>query len=270
MANAKDIAAEDVHRRILLVGPTGSGKTSQIWTLPGKKFCYVFDPNALSSLRGCDVEYELFLPDIMSMDMTLKGFNKGSRSDRPKKPVEPTIFNRWAEDFNKRYDEGFFSGFDWLIFDSATFVSKAIMDRQLFINGRYGDVEDIADYKVVGAKVADIFANISGMKINIFMTGHLSTYQDEKTQKIMTQINLPGRARNLVPLHFTDIWLAQASGDAKGGKYEVRTIAEARGLQDIRCSLKGLQALEEVTIKDFRNPTQYGVGALLQKATKRN
>lgn len=268
MANARD-ASLAVHKRILLVGQTGSGKTTQIWTLPGKKFCYVFDPNALSSLQGCDVDYEEFLPDVMSMDMSLKGFNKGSKSDRPVKPAEPKIFNAWAEDFNKKYDAGFFADYQWLVFDSATFVTKAIMDRQLYINGRYGDVEDIADYKVVGAKVADIFANIAGMKMNILMTGHLSTYQDEKTKKIETQLNLPGRARNLLPLQFTDVWLAQAGDDQKGGvKYEVRTVPDLRGLQTIRCSIPGLLPVEDVTIKDFKNPALYGVGRLLAKARR--
>lgn len=264
MPNAKD-ASLDIHKRLLLVGRTGSGKTSQIWTLPGRKFLYLFDPNTISSLRGCDVDYEEFLPDVVEMDMSLKGFNKNSRSDSVRKKSEPSVYNRWIEDFNTRYEAKFFDDYDWLIFDSATFFTKAVMDRQLFINGRYGEVEDRADYKVVGAKIADIFANISGMKINILMTGHIATYQDEKTQRIDTQLNLPGRARGSIPLQFTDIWLAQAGEGEKGTiKYTVRTVPDPRGLQDIRCSIPGLQAIEDVTIKDYKNPTQCGVGKLLK------
>lgn len=267
MPNAKDVALEDAHKRILLVGQTGAGKTTQIWSLPGKKFLYIFDPNAMSSLRGCDVDYEEFLPDVLNMDMTLKGFNKGAKSDKPTgKAPEPTVFNRWVEDFNRRYDTKQFDEYQWLIFDSATFFTKAVMDRQLFINGRYGEVEDRPDYKIVGAKVADIFANISGMKINILMTGHIATYQDEKTQRIDTQLNLPGRARNSLPLQFTDIWLAHTADAEKGGvKYQVRTVPDQRGLQTIRCSIKGLQPVEDVTI-DFKNPTTSGIGKLLRKA----
>jgi hypothetical protein len=103
------------------------------------------------------------------------------------------------------------------------------------------------------------------MKINILMTGHIATYQDEKTQRIDTQLNLPGRARGSIPLQFTDIWLAQAGEGEKGAiKYTVRTVPDPRGLQDIRCSIPGLQAIEDVTIKDYKNPTQCGVGKLLK------
>lgn len=268
MPNAKDAAVE-AHKRILLVGRTGSGKTTQIWSLPGRKFGYIFDPNAMSSLRGCDIDYEEFLPDVLGMDMTLKGFNKGAKSDSltaSREKPEPKIFNKWVDDFNSKHSKGFFNGYQWLVFDSATFFTKAVMDRQLFINGRYGEVEDRPDYKIVGAKVADIFANISGMKINILMTGHIATYQDEKTQRIDTQLNLPGRARNSLPLQFTDIWLAHVTDAEKGAKYLVRTVPDPRGLQDIRCSVPGLAAIEEVTIKDFKNPTACGIGALLKKA----
>ncbi|KKL07321.1 hypothetical protein LCGC14_2587250, partial [marine sediment metagenome] len=46
MPNAKD--NPDIGKaKFLLLGPTGSGKTSQILTLPGKTFCYLFDPSSL-------------------------------------------------------------------------------------------------------------------------------------------------------------------------------------------------------------------------------
>lgn len=267
MPNAKDVSPQDAHKRILLVGNTGAGKTTQIWSLPGRKFVYIFDPNSMSSLRGCDVDYEEFMPDIASLDMSLKGFNKGSKSDKSSSREAPNVFTNWVEDFNKRYDEQFFAQYDWLCFDSATFLTKALMDRQLFINGRYGEVEDRPDYKIVGAKLADIFANISGMKINILMTGHIATYQDEKTQRIDTQLNLPGRARGALPLQFTDIWLAHTADAEKGGvRYLVRTVPEGRGLQTIRCSVKGLKPVEDVTI-DFARPAETGIGKLLRKAT---
>lgn len=272
MPNARDAELE-AHKRVLLVGRSGAGKTTQIWTLPGKKFLYIFDPNALSSLQGCDVDYESFSPDVLELDMSLKGFNKGAKSDKPtnRSKSEPSVFLKWVDDFNKRYDAGFFNDYQWLLFDSATFFTKALMDRQLFINGRYGEVEDRADYKIVGAKISDIFSNISQMKINIMMTGHIATFQDEKTQRIDTQISLPGRARNSIPMQFTDIWMTYYDGEGQKGEkqYRVRTVPDARGLQDIRCSIQGLQPVEDVTIRDFKNPTLYGVGKLLQQGKAR-
>ena len=125
MPNAKD-AQDSATENILLVGPTGSGKTSQILTLPGKKFVYIFDPNALATLQGHDVEYGLFLPDVLEVDSTLKGFNKNAKKDdKPASAREPRVYMDWGEDFNGRVEKDYFKDFDWICFDSLTFFGKA-------------------------------------------------------------------------------------------------------------------------------------------------
>jgi hypothetical protein len=133
-------------KRILAVGATGTGKSIQAWTLPGRKFEYVFDPNTMAALKGVsdqlgieppDIEAEEFYPDIINLDTTLKGFRTGSKGDKPedvgraRKEVEPIVYMDFIADINRRVDEGFFSDFDWLIFDSLTFLSKAVMARNI-------------------------------------------------------------------------------------------------------------------------------------------
>lgn len=276
MPNTKDQTTPPT-KRILLAGRTGTGKSTQIWTLPGRKFAYIFDPNALSALTaqppyrevGCDLEYEMFLPEISDVDTSLKGFNKGSKDDAApgrSKRREPQLYNRWEADVVGRN----FAGYDWLIIDSLTFLTKAIMDRQLYINNRYGGTEEIADYKVVGSKMAEVFGAITGSPINVFCTAHLSVYQDEKTAKIETQLYLPGRARTILPLQFTDVFLAVTKDDDKKGTvYEVRTKPDPKGLQDIRTSMPSLETFEDVTVKRFDDrSSEYGIGALLSGRRK--
>lgn len=260
MPNAKD--AQTGYERIIVAGNTGSGKTTQILTLPGKKFVYVFDPNCLASLRGHDVEYEEFLPEVTEIDSTLKGFNKGAKDDSPASAKEPTLYLRWIEDLNRREAEGSFDEYDWVIFDSLTFLAQALMDRQLYINNRYGKVEDLGDYRVVGSKLSDVFRTITSLPINIYCTGHLTSYQDEKTKKTEVQLQLPGKARVMLPLVCTNIWLALPP-TVDEGKYKIQTRPDARGLQTIRSSVKGLEPFEDVTIADFDNPGASGIGALL-------
>ncbi len=257
--------SQGVHRRILLVGEIGAGKTAQIWTLEGRKCIYILDPNAEATLSGMpNFHYEKFMPDAADLDAQLKGFNKGSKSDRPKKPKEPKVWLQWCDDLNTKVETGFFKDFDWLCIDSLTFLARACMDRNLYLNGRYGDVEDLADYRVVGSKIAEVFAAIVNLPINIFATGHLSTYQDELTKRVVTQLNLPGKARAILPLQFSDIWLARV---AEGQKYEIVTRPEARGMKDLRCSIRSLAPVEDVTIPRFDASTagSCGIGRLLKR-----
>jgi GTPase SAR1 family protein len=253
--------------RILVVGPTGSGKSALIRTLPGKKFVFVFDPNTMRTLAGTpNMAYVEFLPEFENLDTSLKGFNQGAKSDKHlgKKNVEPLLYEEWREYFNQWVSDKEYEKYDWMCFDSFTFISRAMMERQLFINNRYGEVEDRADLKIVGAKISDVFSNINGLPINVFCTAHVSNYEDEKTKKVHTALYLPGRARTVLPLTFTNIWEAQA-GD-KPGEWEVKTLPERKGLQEIRTSLKNLKPVEDVTIRDFRKAEEYGVGALLKRS----
>ena len=110
-----------------------------------------------------------------------------------------------------------------------------------------------------------MFRNIAALGINLFCTGHIDTFQDEKTQRIEHQIRLPGSARNALPILFTNIWELRQSQEG----YSLLTKAEQRGFQDIRTTIQGLKPVEDVTIKDFTKATQFGIGALLAKAKPR-
>ena len=261
--NAKTMEV-DPYKRILLVGPPGSGKSSQIWTLPGKKFAYIFDANTVPTIKGCDVDYEMFLPQPGEVDTSLKGFSRGSKSDKPRKRLEPTVYRDWEDDWNERDEAKFFASYDWLIIDSITSLSHAIMARILFLNGRYGDLEERSDYMVGGSKLSDIFTAISGMPINVFATGHTRVYEDDKTQKIEAQLNLPGRARQILPMTFTDTWLTTTrENDEHEVRHFVRTKPENRGFKGIRCTIPNLDIEEDVMIEDYDKATSYGIGALL-------
>lgn len=263
-------------KRILAVGATGTGKSAQAWTLPGRKYAYVFDPNTLATWKGVadqlgiaspDIEAEVFQPDLLEMDATLKGFRSGSKTDTPemvgrtKKESEPMVYMDFIEHINQKVEDEYFKDFDWLIFDSLTFLNRATMNRNMFINDHYGHIEDLADYRVVGSKISELFTSLSGLSINIYMTAHWSSFQDEKTKKIETQINAPGSSRRMLPLVFTDIW--QTLRDDEG--YVIRTKPDPRGLQDLRSSIVGLEELEDVTIDDFSKAEEFGIGAILAK-----
>lgn len=265
-------------KRVLAIGRTGSGKSTQMWTLKGKKFLYNFDPNTMASIKGIadelgidppDIEFEEFKPDLLELDATLKKFNKEGKDDpagKEYKGREPTAYNDFLGDLNDRVADGFFKreGFDWICFDSLTFITKSIMARNLFINAKTGEMEDKADYRIVGNKLTEIFSSVASLPINIYMTGHLQIFQDEKTHKIETLLSAPGQARNMLPLIFTDIWQCSKEDN----EYVARTRPDPRGFLDIRCSIQGLDELEDVTIGDFSKAEQFGIGAILAEHSK--
>jgi len=260
---------------ILMVGPTGAGKTAQIWTLPGKKFVYVFDPNSRRTLEGLDYEYAEFLPDTLEIDATIKAFNrdakKEGRGDKPSSDIEPVKYMEWVEDINKRVADKFFDNFSWLIFDSMTFLVRTVMDRQLWVNRRYGEVEDLADYRIVGSKLSDVFRPIAALPLNLYCTGHISEFQDEKTKRITTELMLPGSGKVRIPLVMTNIWEAIGVSTEKEMKYQIKTRPADRGLKCIRSSIRGLSMYEDVTIPDAcfdpnvksQKPEDHGIGKLL-------
>lgn len=269
MPNLKDAATSAAYERILVAGRGGSGKTAQIWTLPGRKFAYLFDPAARKTLSGLDIDVEEFLPEAGDMNAALKGFNKDSKTDiihGPKGPnKEPRVYVNWVEDFNKRLQENFFANYDWFILDSYTLFQNAVMDRNLYLNNRFGQIEDLSDYRVVGSKLADISRNIFSLPINIYATSHLNTFQDEKTKRLETQINLSGKGRTMIPLLCNNIWELRSSSDDKAARVML-TKPEPRGFPDIRTSIKNLKAVEDIEIKDWNHPENYGIGAILKKS----
>src|SRR3990167_8683448 len=133
MPNARD-PGTDIPKRILLLGDTGSGKTSQITTLPGKRYVYVFDSNALNTLKGHDVDYDEYLPTHISS--AVASLAKGKAD--PRSTTSSDVYARFEREFDERVGAGFFDQYDWLCFDSATTLLDLIMDRVLSINGRFG------------------------------------------------------------------------------------------------------------------------------------
>ncbi len=261
--NAADIE-DNTTKKILAVGLAGSGKTFQINKLPGKKFVYVFDPNAEASLKGnAEITYKEFYPQATELDATIKGFNKGSISDRlpAGSKREPTTYIDWVNDLNARVEADYFKDFDWFCVDSLTLLTKATMDRQLFINNRYGSIEDIADYRVVGSKLSEVFRSVVSLPINIYCTAHYTSFQDEKSKRISTEIYLPGQAKVQLPILMSDIWLFKAASEGDKPKFLIQTMPARMGLQTIRTSVQGFKFDEDVTIL---KQSDLGIARLIQ------
>lgn len=260
MPNSKD-AKGKVARKYLMLGDTGGGKTTQLLTLPGKKFAYLFDPNAILSLQGFDVDYEEFMPD--RLNLSAKSLAKGV-GDKTTPNLKNDLYVEWEKDFHDRLDKGFFDPYDVIAFDSATTFLDLIMDRVLTINGRPGSWPQQDDYGPQMLTFTNVCRTLTSLGKTIYMTGHLEVKQDKLTQRIYRGPMMTGRLRTKIPLLFSDIFVCEAENDGQGNMaYKLMTMPD-RTTTTVRNSFKGLKVFENVTI-DFNKPVEgQGLGNLLQ------
>ena len=263
MANAKDARGNTAHR-ILLLGDTGGGKTTQFLTIPGRKFAYLFDANALLSLQGYDVEYEEFLPDRLNLSVkSLKKDAGGGQKGDKTTNFKNDLYVEWEKDFQDRITKGFFDDYDVIGFDSATTLLDLIMDRVLTINERSGQWPQQDDYGPQMMIFTNICRTLVSLGKTVVMTGHLEMKKDELVGRIFRQPMMTGRLRTKIPLLFSDIFICEAESDGRSDiKYRIQTTPD-RITTTVRTSFKGLKPVEDVTI-DFKKPLEgQGIGRLI-------
>lgn len=262
MPNAKT-AHESSSFKILTLAPTGAGKTTQFATLPGRKFIYLFDPNAILSLQGQDIEYEEFLPDVMNLDVKSLSKSTNEKSYKPTMKRRPTdTYRAWEQDFEQKVDSGYFNDFDWIGFDSFTTLSDMVMDEVLQINGRPDSWPNQDDYGPQMLTLKNIMRTATSLGKNIYVTGHMEMKQDELTQRIYNTPIMTGRLKATLPLLFSEIFVLSPVASKDSVIYQLQC-KPTRDTPLIRTSIKGLEPYEDVTI-DFDKPLEgQGLGGIL-------
>lgn len=260
MPNAKDAKGNAAHR-ILVLGDTGGGKTTQFLTLPGRKFIYLFDPNALLSLQGHDIDYEEFLPD--RINLSVKSMSSAKGGDKTTNH-QNSMYMEWERDFDDKLKSGFFDDYDAIGLDSATTFLDLIMDRILTINGRGGTWPQQDDYGPQMVTFSNVVRTLTSMGKTVYMTGHLEVRQADGSAKMLRQPMMTGKLRTKIPLLFSDIFIAEANNDGKGNMSHTFQTVPDKITTTVRTSFKGLEPVEDVTI-DWTKPLEgQGLGLLLK------
>lgn len=218
MANLKDVRPNDGFR-IMALGGAGAGKTTAFSTLIGRKFIYVFDPNAIPSLAGSDIDFELFQPDIGSF--ALSSLKASGRSDKPtRKDQGSEAFLGFERHFEASIESGSLLQYDWVGLDSISTLADMIMDRVLTLNGRSGQHPQQDDYAPAMVSLRNIIRMFSSLQrpdgsfVNIYVTGHLELNKDELSGRVFTSPMLMGKLRQKLPILFTDLLIMEADTDS--------------------------------------------------------
>ena len=265
MPNAKELTETGLGKpKFLLSGASGSGKTAQFLTLPGKTFLYLFDPSSLSTIRGFDVEYEMFVPKVASL--STRSLSKDVGDPKKLKVVDAhEIYLAWEKDIEAKMESGFFDTFDNIGFDSFTTFSDIVMDRVLHLNSRTGQWPQQDDWTAQMNGMKNVVRTLTGqMDLTLICTAHEDLVQDELTHRVMNQIILTGKLRQKIPILFSDVWHLECQIVEGKAKYIAQTKPDKMN-PSCRTSFRELDQFNDVTIRDWNSPKEYGIGALLKK-----
>lgn len=264
MPNAQLLSAPTTHK-ILLLGDTGNGKTTQFLTLPGKKYMHIFDPNALRSLRGFDVDYDEYLADhipaaIQSLSTKAGGDNRTGNVSNAYKFFE--------SQFNDRIKSGFFDQYEWIGFDSATTLLDLMMDRVLSINGRLGQWPHEDDWGPQMIAFTNLCRTVTSMGKNLFVTGHMQDKKNRKTGASKRMPMMTGQLAQKIPLLFSEIFGCDVDVDLQGkAVYLIHTVPDGE-FTVVRTSIKGLNPTENVSIDWSKPVVGQGIGGILNWEAK--
>ena len=246
--------------RILAIGPAGSGKTTQLRTLPGKKLLFCFEDNALNSLQGDKaIDYQLYLPDVVEIAPRSLSSKQNVRSTPPT-GEKPQAFDAFVQDFNSFIkDEKTFNSYDVIAIDSLTSLSKAVMDSVLWLNNRMGQQPAMDDWAAQLNTIENTIRKVTSLPKMVYITAHDTLMQDDLTKKIVNELVLTGQLKTRIPMLFSDILKFQCVDE----KFSMLTQPDRYNVK-IRRSISGLKPEVDVTIKNFNDPQSSGLGSLLK------
>jgi hypothetical protein len=173
------------------------------------------------------------------------------------------VYTEWEKDFEQKTKEGYWNTVDNIAFDSFTTFADIVMDRVLYLNGRAGHFPQQDDWTAQMQTIMNVVRTMAAMNKLLVFTAHDELKQDENTSRIQNVLILTGKLKVKVPLLFSDIWHLESQSSASETKYVAQTKPDRMNPM-VRCSIRDLQMYEDITIKDWTKPKEYGIGKLVK------
>lgn len=238
-------------------------------TLPGRKFIYVFDPNARDSYPPSDDWVAMpFIPPASELEISVRPLSAKVTHDstrrHSRKTPEPLTYPNFEEDFHTRAEEGWFAenNFDWICYDSNTTFADICMDRIQYLNGRLGKHPEQADHTSLMNLQRNIYRAAIGTGLHVAVTMHTEYEKDSTSLRMVQQLMTTGRNKIRIPLLFSQIYGTER--DTKDGKlhYTIHTTGSTKR-EYCRTNIRDISPEEDITV-DFSKPLQgQGLGAFV-------
>lgn len=246
--------------KFVLAGDTGTGKTAQFRTFPGRKFAQLFDPAALSTLEDGDCEYEEWLPPASGLRLNTAKVIKQGEGTRLDRGREPTLYNDWATDFNEKLKGKFFDEVDSYMLDSATLLGHHCLERELW--NKWGD-ERIA-YRHAGETMVNALYALASLPCHVLLTLHTKFAEDPTTNRTEHRLTLPGGSKLFLPRLVSALWYTSTVEKEGKTRYLVMTRPQPRW-PHVRTphAFSQLPLYADVTIEEWNAPGRFGIGNML-------
>lgn len=233
--------------KVILAGDTGSGKTAQFETYPGRRFADLFDPAADSTLALKECPHEWWLPEAKDLAISRKV------------KAAPGLYTRWATDFNLRLKDGYFEDVDSYMIDSLTLLGHSCLAEELAA----GHKDERMAYRRAGETMTDVMWAIASLPCHVLMTVH-TRYGEGDEGRGEHRLTVPGGSKLFLPRFVSALWFTSlVETKDRGPRYHVLTRPQ-RGWPHVRTprAWQHLPLYHDVTI-DWTHPRDCGIGGLI-------
>lgn len=228
---------EDENRdkyNLLLLGDKGTGKTYLARTARKPVYIDSFDPEGTLCLR----EYKRN-GDVLAE-------TKYEHED----PLKPSVYELWAKDFEEKRKANYFANFGTYVLDSTTAWAEAIMNYILAKDGRAGQPPSFTkDYNPQKVMIGNALKQVLNLPCDVIVTGHLEPVKDDVIGNVEYRYMTTGKGTVIIPLMFTEVWVADTHQTSEGVKYRVITQRTGKYMASSRLSAGKLETYEPSDLK---------------------
>ncbi len=225
-------------RKILLIGPSGTGKTHFIGTMPKPIYLFSFDKgyDTLAGTPGIQagicMDEDRYKPHAYA-DFKLK-------FDSLRRGEEYT----WPDGRKEKYKT--------IALDGIGLLSKYIFDHEQRVNNNIDKPGGFSVYGVVKSKLQDVIGQSVLIGEYVVATAWPETSKDDVTGEIFFVPGLVGSMKDEIDAWFNCVFYMAVDKDpVKGTQYKMITVGDRRQKAKIRLPSSIGKAVSAVEVPDF-------------------
>lgn len=226
-------------KKLLVIGPEGTGKTRFIETMPKPIYVFNFDKGyqTLAGIPGIKVglfmDENRYSPKAWSeFKLKFDEFKKGG--------MEYT----WPDGRKEKYKT--------IAIDSITSLSKAIFDHEQRVNNTVDKPAGFGPYMNTKSKLQDVVTQSVYLAEYVVATAIVETTKDDVTGEIFFTPSTEGKFREEAGQWFDAVFFMQIDKDVRGNKtYKMLTVGDRRQKAKIRVPSSLAGVIEAVEEPDF-------------------